>query len=304
MRNKVNKTPPFARSLRVLVVEDEPRDAELMVAILKQAGYSLSSDVVDSPALFQSRLEQADYDMILADYNLRAWTALDVLEILQKSARDIPLVVVTGTVGDEAAVECIKQGASDYVLKHRIHRLPVVVDRVLREKAHREEAVRLEEQIRRGKQEWELTFDCVPDPILVLGIDHHIQRANRAAAKLLGLEFSQMIGRPCYEVLHGRSDPHPNCPYRRMLEGGKEVRVDIEEPRLGKIFDVTATPLCDNGNAIRGCVHVLRDVTERRRLEEQLRQGQKMEALGRLAEGSLTTSTTCSWPSPVTASYY
>jgi PAS domain S-box-containing protein len=274
MKSKPSSPLPQARSLGALILEDNPLDAELTVAILKRAGYSLSFEVVASPEQFQAQLEQADYDLILADYNLRTWTALDALEILKKSAKDVPFVVVTGTLGDEAAVECIKQGASDYVLKHRLQRLPVVVDRVLRDKAHRTEAVRLREQIHRAKKEWELTFDSVPDPVFLLDEQYHIQRANRAAAEALGLPFSQLIGRICHEVVHGQNAPPQNCPHWRMLATGKEESADIEVPQLGRIYHATSSPLRDPSGGLQGCVHVLRDVTERKQAEETLRRSE------------------------------
>ena len=268
--SKAKNPMPSRPPVRVLILEDNPKDAELMVATLRRVGYPLTYALVDLPAQFQQRLEQGDYDIILADYNLGTWTAMDALEIVKKSAKGVPFVVVTGSVGDEAAVECIKQGAADYVLKHRLERLPVVVDRALRDKAHRVEALHLQEDIHRAKKDWEITFDTVPDPMLVLDEGYHIKRANRAAAALAGLEFAQLLGKRCYEALHGLSEPLPGCPYQCMLMTGKEERSDIKEPLLGKFFDVTATPLRDLNGVVRGCVHVLRDITERKQAETEL----------------------------------
>ncbi len=273
-RNRENPPARFKRQLRVLVVEDDPLDAELMVATLKRVGFGLSHKLVDSLAGFQQEVEQNGYDLILADYNLRTWTAVEALEALRQAGKDIPFVVVTGTLGDEAAVDCIKQGATDYVLKHRLQRLPVVVDRALRDKAHREEAASLQEQIRRGKREWELTFDTVPDPILVLGPDFRIQRANRAAAELLRVECAQLPGRLCYELVHGQDRPVDQCPHLRMVRSGKQESEDIEIPRPGKVFHVTASPLRNNGEGVQGCVHVMRDITLRKRAEEALRRSE------------------------------
>jgi two-component system cell cycle sensor histidine kinase/response regulator CckA len=259
---------PTREPVRALILEDAPEDAELMAATFRRLGCPLTFDVVDSPAQFQQRLDQADYDIILADYNLRTWTAMDALGILRERGKDIPLIVVTGTLGDEAAVECIKQGAADYVLKDRLHRLPVAVDQALRDKLQRQEAARLQERIRRAKKEWEQTVDTVPDPVLILDERSRVKRANRAAVQILRLEFSQLIGQPCYQVVHGRAEPPPECPLQQMRMTGKEARCDIEEPRLGKVFDVTATPLHNADEAVLECVEVLRDITERTRGEE------------------------------------
>ncbi len=266
--------PAAARPLRVLILGDKPQDAERMTGLLRRVGYALNFDLLDSLASLQQRLAEANYDLILADYNVRTWTATDALEVLKKSNRDIPFVVVAGTLGNLAAVDCIKRGAADYVLKHRLQRLPVVVGRVLRDKAYREEAARLQEQIHRAQKEWELTFDVVPDPVFLVDPHHCIQRANRAAAALLGLNHSQLTHKCCYAVVHDRAGPVPGCPVQRTLMTGKEERCDIEVSQLGKVFDATSSPLFDPSGTVYGCVHVLRDITDRKREEVALRRSE------------------------------
>ncbi len=138
--------------LRALIVEDNSIDIELMVAALKRMGMPLNFDAVDSPQLFEQRLGEAEYDIIIADYNLQTWTAIDALEILRRVGKQTPLVMVTGSLGDEAAAECMKKGAADVVLKDRPARLPVAIRRVLQEKAERDERKRLEEQLRQSQK--------------------------------------------------------------------------------------------------------------------------------------------------------
>jgi two-component system, cell cycle sensor histidine kinase and response regulator CckA len=263
------------RPLRLLLVDDTPADAELMLSCLKRAGYVLSFDVVDLPEPFREKLQRSEYDLIVADHNLGIWTGLDALEMLRQSGKDIPFIVVTGTLGDEAAVEYIKRGAGDYILKHRLNLLPLAVGYVLKEKADRDEKARLHERILAGKREWELTFDAVPDAVLIFDDQCRVHRANRAASEILGLPFPKLIGRPCYEVLHGLVQAPPACPHERLLTTGTPQRGDFAEPRLGKIFDATSTPLRDTDGTLLGCIHVLRDISDRSRAEQALRNSEE-----------------------------
>ncbi len=273
MSKTVGKTDSHLSSrgpVRLLVLEDVAADAELMLAILKRAGFQLAYDVIDSPELFQQRIQQGDYDLVISDHNLTTWTGMDALEILRESGKDIPFVVTTGTLGDEAAVDYIKRGAADYVLKNRLERLPVAVGHALREKAHRDEEARFHELILNAKRNWELTFDSVPDPVLLLDSERRVQRANRAATEVFGIEFSQLIGMPCYEVLSCHGETSADCPHKQLMQTGQNERQEIKEQRLGKYFDMTCSPLRGPVGVIQGCVVVLRDISARKQAEAQI----------------------------------
>ena len=136
-----------------------------------------------------------------------------------------------------------------------------VVDRARKEAA---------EDTRRAKEEWERTFDSVPEAVMVLDPEFRILRANKAMTALLALQPEAMLGKHCFELVHNRTSPLPDCPLRQMLQSGKEEQREVAEPRLGKVFDVSASPLRD-GATVSGCVHVIRDITERKHAQEQLR---------------------------------
>jgi PAS domain S-box-containing protein len=126
-------------------------------------------------------------------------------------------------------------------------------------------------ETRRAKEEWERTFDSVPEAVMVLDTEFRIQRANRAMTELLVLPPEPVLGKHCFELVHHQTSPVPDCPLRQMLQSEKQEQREVVEPRLSKIFDVSATPLWE-GKELRGCVHVIRDITERKRVQEQLRQ--------------------------------
>jgi len=125
--------------LRILLVEDSPFDVELVLRALWKGGFHVSSDVVQTVDDFRRRIQATSYDVILADYNLPQWSGMEALAILQRENLDVPLIVVTGYLGEEKAVECVKQGATDCVLKDRLGRLALSVRRALEEKRLREQ---------------------------------------------------------------------------------------------------------------------------------------------------------------------
>lgn len=274
----------ISRPLRLLLVEDSRADAELLVSVLKRTGYVVTYDWVELQESFCEKIGK-QYDAILCDHNLLNWTGMDALAIARKSFQSIPFIVVTGTIGEEAVAEYLKQGADDYVLKGRLERLPLVLGRALAERAKADENAQLHEAILCAKQEWELTFDAVTDALMVLDAAGTVRRANRAAVQMLGMSFSELIGRPHDEVFHRSENSECICPFRSMIETGEHQRTDVLYPSLKKTFDVIASPLRDSAGTLRGGTLVMRDISRRLQMDEQLRQAQKMEAVGLLAGG-------------------
>jgi DNA-binding NtrC family response regulator len=139
--------------LRVLLVEDNPVDVELELVALRNDGFEVSSDVVRTAEEFTLCIQANGFDVILADYNLPQWSGIDALDILRCKNLDVPLIVVTGYLGEEKAVECIKQGATDCVLKNHLARLPVSVRRALKERRLRELRRQSERQLAHKAEE-------------------------------------------------------------------------------------------------------------------------------------------------------
>jgi PAS domain S-box-containing protein len=125
-----------------------------------------------------------------------------------------------------------------------------------------------EEAIIRAKEEWEWTFDAVPDLIAILDDQHRILRANRAMAERLGVNLQECIGKACYETVHGLDCPPAFCPHIGSLADGQEHMAELHENRLGGDFLVSTTPLTDKQGRLIGTVHVARDITERKQAEK------------------------------------
>jgi signal transduction histidine kinase len=129
-----NDLGPLPGQLRVLHVEDNELDAELVATALRKGGFSVAAAVVQTEAEFEEQLRLHRPDVVIADYNLPQWKGMEALEVLRREGLDTPLILVSGALGDITAVECIKRGATDYVLKDGLARLPEAVRRALQEK--------------------------------------------------------------------------------------------------------------------------------------------------------------------------
>ena len=136
------------------------------------------------------------------------------------------------------------------------------------------ERKKAEDEVWRAKNDWERTFDSVPDFVAILDNQYRIVRANRAMAHQLGVAPEKAIGLLCYECVHGLDNPPDFCPHTQTVKDGKEHTAEVHEPRLGGDFLVSTTPLKDeNGNMI-GSVHVARNITERKKGEEAVKQSE------------------------------
>jgi PAS domain S-box-containing protein len=146
-----------------------------------------------------------------------------------------------------------------------------LLDLLVRQLADLVERSQAEEALRRAKEEWERTFDTVPDLIAILDCEHRIVRANRAMMQRLGEPPEACLGQTCYRCVHGTDRPVDACPHVQTLADGQEHKAEIHDPKLGGVFLVSTTPLRDGQGRHVGSVHVARDITERKRSEDRER---------------------------------
>ena len=265
-----SSTPP----LRVLILEDNPRDAKLTVGVLQGGGYKLRFEITDSLEFFRERLEKGEYDVILADFNLRNWTALDALEILKRSGKDIPLIMVTGFLGDEAAAECIKRGAADFVLKDRPARLPNTVQRVLEEKRLRTENKRALETTSRLAT----IVESSDDAIIGKTLEGVITNWNKGAEKLYGYSAGEVLGQPISVLAPPERAEEVTQILARLKRGERlEHFESVRVRKDGSLVDVSLSifPLTDSRGEVTGIASIARDVTERKRADQELHESEE-----------------------------
>ncbi len=146
------------------------------------------------------------------------------------------------------------------------------------------ERSRAEEALRAAAEEWSSTFDSTTDGISIHDSNGNILRANAALGRLLGANPDEMIGKKCYHLFHEKENPIEDCPMAKSVQLKDTANTEIFEPFLNRWLSITCSPHFSDKEAT-GVIHVVRDITERKKLEDQLRHAQKMEAIGQLAGG-------------------
>jgi len=259
----------------VLIVDDSADDAELLVWELRRHDYEPLWESVDSAAGMRAALAARRWDIILCDYNIPGFGALEALRVLHDSGQDVPLVIVSGALGEETAVEAMKAGAADFVLKDRLGRLGPILRRELSELAVRRRLARTQIQ-------WTAAFDSVNDAIFIHDGAYRILRVNRAYAQLAQAPAKAILGRPYWDVFPRMDGPLRGC---LTAAGGSGVHNE-EEVALatGQVFLSRHFPVTDERGQTSYFLHVMQDITERKSSERRIAR------LKRLYETRLQTS--------------
>ncbi len=263
---------PREEPIRVLILEDNGSDAELMKLALRRAGLDFTADLAEDKDAFLRSLEKFLPDIILADYRLPGFDGLAALILARQTFPDIPVIIVSGAIGEEFAIETIKAGATDYVLKQRLSRLGPVVQRALREAEQRKEKQRAEEALRSKDRELQLIVDSGPTLISYVDADGRYRWVNQTYVSLFGLANEQVRGRLVREVL-GESAWGVIQPYVKKALAGEVTAYENELTlQMGgkRWLLATYTPDRDEAGRVRGFVVHALDIGERKKAEASL----------------------------------
>ena len=256
-------------TLRLLIVEDNPDDADLVLAELRRAGVHLEWTRVETEQDFLAAL-QNPHDIILSDYSMPQFSGFRALELLRSSGQDVPFILISGTVGEELAVQAMRDGATDYLLKDRLARLPSAVRRALSEtqvRAERNQALAAQARLA-------AIVTSSEDAIIGKTLDGIITSWNGGAERLFGYTASEAVGQPLLMLFPPeRLDEEAEILAR--VASGQSVR-HFETVRVrkdGRRIDVSITlsPIVDRDGRIIGASKIARDITERNRAEEAVR---------------------------------
>ena len=265
-------------TLRALLVEDSASDADLVIRHLRRAGFAVEYQRVERSDDFAHALRQQPWDVVLCDYALPEFTAEEALALLKATPLTIPFIVVSGTIPSENAVVLMRAGASDYVSKNNLDRLPATIQRELTEvrtsfERERAEAERLElaTELRQSERRYRMLFDSFADAVLVIKLDGRIVDTNETALEQFGLSRNQLLGMHLWDLdgSHLPAGTHAEridtiCKLGRATYEWAYIRPD----RAKLVFD-TSMRIIEYGG-VPAIIAVARDISERKRIGDQL----------------------------------
>jgi PAS domain S-box-containing protein len=271
------------KELRILIVEDVPSDLELLEGELRKAKIVFCSKNVDTKEAFLKELKDFAPDLILSDYSLPSFEGMSALKIAKQTCPDVPFIFVTGSLGEERAIETLKRGATDYVLKDKLSRLAPSVRRAAQEA---EERIELRSAEQRILQQADL-LNIATDAITVLDMEHHILFWNKGAEEIYGWGAQEAIGAKVNQLLF-KNVPSEFEEALKVIEEKGEWKGEFHQlTRDGKeaIVESRWTLVRDEQGKPKSIFVVSTDITEKKKIEAQFLRAQRMESIGTLAGG-------------------
>ncbi len=264
--------------LKLLCLEDNFNDAELIFEVLIEAGYKIQQDLTSKENEFESLLRINQYDIILSDFKLPGFDAFGALKLCKVMCPDIPFICVSGSIGEETAIELLKQGAVDYILKDRLARLPFAIKRAMEEAKEKETIKEVEKELTESEKRYRTLYENAKIGLYRTTPDGKILLANKTLIRMLGYQSFEEL------ALKDLNKNGFSSGYKRKIFTD---RIEIE----GEVNDFESEWLCKDGTAIfvRESAQVIRDsdgkiiyydgivenITEKKRAEEALKKSEE-----------------------------
>jgi PAS domain S-box-containing protein len=252
-------------------LEDSPRDAEVIRHQLEQGGVSCHVVLVDSKDRFEAALTQEPFDLILCDYNLSRYDGISALTYAQQARPDVPVIMISGIVGDEEAVRCLHLGATDYLLKDRLERLVSAVERAIQEAQTRRARRLIEAKLQQSEQLNRNLVEHLPQRVFVKDLNSKYVFCNSLYARDLGMEPTQIVGLDDFAFFSRECAEDYRAEDRQVMTDGKIKALDRGHAVAGlrQWTHTVKIPYRDEHGEIIGVIGLLEDISGRKQIEEQ-----------------------------------
>jgi PAS domain S-box-containing protein len=265
--------------IHLLHLEDDPADAELVQERLAEGGLACRITRAQTRDEFETALGDGVVEIILADYRLPAYDGMAALRLVHERCPETPFIFVSGTMGEEAAIEALTQGATDYVLKHNLSRLAPAVQRALEEARNRRERRQAERALAESEAKMRSILENIGIGVSLISPQMEILELNKRMHQWFpGIDPDQ---HPiCYQTFNtpARQEICSYCPTFKTLQDGRVHEATTQTPQGGEIrnYRVVSTPLFDAAGEVVAAIEMVDDITERRQAEEALRRSNEM----------------------------
>ncbi len=273
MKHKTTDTTP----LRVLYLEDSPEDVEIIRELLAEAGFDLNMDCATGEKDYVSMLRSVRYDVILSEFRLPGFDAFGALRLSSEFCAQVPFICVSGSIGEETAIELIRHGAVDYVLKNRLVRLPLVINRALDDVKEKESRRRAEEALRGSERTYRAIIETTNTGFVILDEEGKVLDANAEYVRLSGHQsLQEIVGRSVLEWTAEEERERNAQEVAKCFEKGfvRDLEISYEWPDGRRMpIEINARAVEERGK--RRILTICRDITERKRAEKALRESEE-----------------------------
>lgn len=272
--------------LRVLIVEDSEFDVLLLMNLLRKGGYDPYYQRVDTKEAMRKALRDQTWDLVISDYRMPTFSMIEALDIVHESGLDLPFLIVSGEIGEEIAVAAMRAGAHDYLIKNNLTRLVPAITRELQQASNRSARHQAERALRESELRYRLLWETCTDAVILMDMDCRIQFANPAVVEVFGYPQEEIVGKQLTDLLAEEAKQKFTERIQRFLEQPKAMaRNRLLETsgwhRQGYPFDIEIVFNELQLHSQRWLVAFIRDVAERKKAEQELRENQEQFQLAR-----------------------